>query len=116
MGASVGTLMALGGATLAVSTLGLSVVKVVVKQRKMKAATECTVCKGTGYLKCGLCRGRAILHCRAPVKLSQLRRRKAAGADSGAANVAQCACPACGTTLEQRCLNCLGEGKVCLPA
>jgi hypothetical protein len=28
----------------------------------------------------------------------------------------RCVCPACGATGQQRCLNCLGEGKVWVPA
>lgn len=64
--------------------------------------------------------GRGMLRCRAPVRQSQLARKlrpQAAGSASGAAApTLQCICPACGASREQRCLNCLGEGRVCLPA
>jgi hypothetical protein len=63
--------------------------------------------------------GKAILRCRQPVSMKQLQRRsssQAAGGNSEAEPTAVCSCPACGTTRLQRCLNCLGEGKVCLPS
>ena len=65
--------------------------------------------------------GRGVLRCRAPVRRSQLARKLRPQAGSGgdaaaAAPPVQCACPGCGTTRVQRCLNCLGEGRVCLPS
>ena len=122
LGASVGSLVTLGAATLAVSSVGIAVTKQVVRRRRLAAATPCAVCASTGYLPCGVCGGRGVLRCRAPVRLSELRRRRQVEGQQQGDGVASpvasamCACPVCGTTLRQRCLNCLGEGRACLPA
>jgi hypothetical protein len=81
-------------------------------------ATPCAACRATGYLPCQVCRGRAVITCRVPRSLLQLARDRggAGGADEVLGATTQCTCPACGTTMQQRCLNCLGEGRVCLPA
>lgn len=119
VGAGAGTMITLGGATFLVSGAVLSVAKRVVRQRKMAAATTCTLCQGTGFLACQVCMGKAIIRCRPPVSLKQLKKRQqppAAGSDGGGSTAIMCSCPACGATRQQRCLNCLGEGRVCLPS
>ena len=79
-------------------------------------ATACSECAGSGYRRCEVCSGRAVIRCREPVPLRLLAKQKEAAPGAAPAPTAMCSCPACGTTLQQRCLNCLGEGRVCLPA
>jgi predicted RNA-binding Zn-ribbon protein involved in translation (DUF1610 family) len=106
----------MGGTTLLVSSVALGVVKRVVRARRLSAATPCAPCGGAGYVACDVCRGRRVVSCRAPRSLRQLR-AEAGGRGGGAvAPSVDVACPACGATTVQRCLNCLGEGRVCLPA
>jgi hypothetical protein len=112
--AAAGTVLVMGGATMAVSGVALAVVRQVNKRRHARLASQCAECGGGGYVPCEVCRGAAVLRCRAPVRLRDLGRRKPAQpGDAGAASY--CSCPACGTTMRQRCLNCLGEGAVFLP-
>lgn len=56
--------------------------------------------------------GRAVVRSRAPVPLKALVSK----AGQPPVPPVLAACPGCGTTLQQRCLNCLGEGRVCLPS
>lgn len=119
VGAGAGTFVTLTFVTGAVSGVALSVAKRVLRHRKMAVATKCSVCDASGFMSCQVCMGKAIIRCRQPVSLKQLRRRSrpaAAGEGGEAGGVVHCACPGCGTTRLQRCLNCLGDGKVCLPS
>ncbi|PRW56352.1 hypothetical protein C2E21_5308 [Chlorella sorokiniana] len=116
VGASAGTFVVLGGTTAIVSGVALSVAKRVVRARRNAAATSCAQCTGSGFLPCQICMGHGVLRCRAPVRRSQLARKLRPQAEAAAAPPVQCSCPGCGTTRLQRCLNCLGEGRVCLPS
>ena len=83
----------------------------------MKHAVPCAGCRGTGHLPCDVCRGRGIVRARAPRTMKQLleEARSKAGGGAPPPPAVDLICPACGCTMEQRCLNCLGIGKVCLP-
>ena len=85
---------------------------------QMLTATACTQCQGEGYVRCDICMGRSIVRCRPPRTMRQLMleyRGVSEGGEDAAAAPMECECPACGTSMYQRCLNCLGEGKVCSP-
>jgi hypothetical protein len=60
--------------------------------------------------------GKGIVRCRQPVPMRLLRRQKPPAAGDPSRAPVMCSCPACGTTRTQRCLNCVGEGKLCLPS
>ncbi|KAI8472496.1 MAG: hypothetical protein J3K34DRAFT_413847 [Monoraphidium minutum] len=96
--ASGGTILAIGGATMLVSTVSMGVARAVVMEKKKKLAVSCEVCKGRAKLTCDVCGGeRAVkfhpfntlaLHARTPY----------------------CVCAMCAGAGDQACLNCLGEG------
>lgn len=60
MVAAGGTMFVLGAATVAVSTVGVSVARVVIQNKKSKTAVACTTCSGRKKIECDVCRGMAI--------------------------------------------------------
>ncbi|KAI3436389.1 hypothetical protein D9Q98_005806 [Chlorella vulgaris] len=116
LGAGTGTFVAMSVVTGLVSAATLKVAKQVVHHRKMKVATQCLACDGVGYLRCQVCMGKGIVRCRQPVPMRLLRRQKPPAAGDPSRAPVMCSCPACGTTRTQRCLSCVGEGKLCLPS
>jgi hypothetical protein len=137
-GAGIGTVVIMSGASFAVTAVAVGVTKRVLKLRKVTptllfstklpvvtepcrhctvvlqstSATACSVCTGTGYLACKVCHGKGFIRCRAPVSLRTLAAKVKPGPKAPEAEPVLVNCPACGTTLRQRCLNCLGEGTV----
>ena len=80
---------------------------------QMKNAVPCTVCGGTGTRRCEICCGKGIIRARAPRTMRQMMQDARGGNKSTSSpQPIDLICPACGSTLEQRCLNCLGKGKV----
>jgi predicted RNA-binding Zn-ribbon protein involved in translation (DUF1610 family) len=113
-------MVVMSGATLAVSSVALGVMRTVTRRQQRSKSKPCTRCNGNGFLyPCDVCLGKAVIRSRAPRTFKQLL---AEARGKGAKSVApedlqvQCSCPACGTTMHQRCLNCLGEGAVYIPA
>lgn len=120
IGAGTVTMVAMGGATMLVSSLALGVAKNVSKQRQRKLAIQCRVCQGNCYVPCDVCLGRGIIRTRRPRSMKQILLEAKGGKSSNGISATEneavmCTCPACGTTLQQRCLNCLGEGSVFIP-
>jgi len=104
-----GTMLALGAATMAVSSVGMGVARVVLARRKAATAVDCPSCAGEGRVRCAACRGARVIE-HHPFAGDALL---FAGAVS--ARTPWCACPMCGAAGEQVCVNCLGERTV-LPA
>lgn len=96
LGSAAGTLVALGGTTLLVTSVALGAVKTVVKRRQKIHAKPCIICKGQKTTPCQVCKGRAVLDWQ-PF------------ADPMTARV--CLCPGCKGCKQSKCLNCLGEGE-----
>jgi hypothetical protein len=99
-----GTFLALGAATMAVSSVGMGVARVVLAQRKASTAVACVACRGEGRVRCGVCRGARVLE-HHPFPTPPL---------PGATRTPWCACPTCCAEGTQVCVNCLGE-KTVLP-
>eukprot|EP00890_Picochlorum_soloecismus_P004417 jgi/Picsp_1/4977/NSC_02340-R1_hypothetical protein CHLNCDRAFT_140956 [Chlorella variabilis] len=112
IGVGIGSMAAMGGATIVVSGVAMAVAKQVTRATRMKHALPCAQCRGEGFVICQICMGTCVVRCRAPRSMKQLLRES--DTNGGALNVetAQCSCPACGTSGWQRCLNCLGSGKI----
>ncbi len=79
---------------------------------QMKHAVPCTACKGTGLRRCEICLGKGIIRARAPRTMRQMMQEARGGRGSVVTQPMDLICPACGSTLEQKCLNCVGKGKV----
>lgn len=119
-----GTMVALGGSTILVSGMGIAVAKRVARTKKLKRAQPCSQCGGEGYLACDVCLRTCIVRCRAPKSMRDIikdsRSKSLAARKGGEPAPAEtppdmpvyCSCPACGTSGYQRCVNCLGDGKV----
>ncbi len=122
-----GTMVALGGSTILVSGMGIAVAKQVARTKKLKMARPCSQCAGEGYLACDVCLRTCIVRCRQPRSMrdiikesrskSSAPREGCEPANSEMAPTAPvlpvyCSCPACGTSGYQRCLNCLGDGRL----
>jgi hypothetical protein len=119
-----GTMVALGGSTILVSGMGIAVAKRVARTKRLKMARPCSQCGGEGYLACDVCLRTCIVRCRAPRSMRDIMndsRSRSSAARKGAepttaettpAVPVYCSCPACGTSGYQRCLNCLGDGRV----
>lgn len=76
---------------------------------QLKSASACSQCDGEGYLSCQICHGSCIVRTRKPQRMSQIMKGNENSENEPAV---YCSCPACGTSRYQRCLNCLGLGKV----
>jgi hypothetical protein len=118
-----GTMVALGGSTIVVSAVGIALAKRVARARKLKSALSCCQCNGEGYLPCDVCLRTCIVRCREPKSIRDIMlETKQAKVDRGLPGADRaadpsvppvyCSCPACGTSGYQRCMNCLGDGKV----
>lgn len=96
--ASGGTVLAIGGATMLVSTVSMGVARAVVMEKKKKLAVSCEVCRGRAKVTCDVCAGeRAVKY--HPFQALALHAR-----------TPYCVCTMCGGEGEQTCLNCLGAG------
>ncbi|KAL4534516.1 hypothetical protein Ndes2437B_g05301 [Nannochloris sp. 'desiccata'] len=102
----------MGGSTIAVASVSLAVVQTISTQRKMKNAVPCKACSGTGHRSCEICLGKGIIRARAPRTMRQMMQEVRGGGASVALQPIDLICPACGCTLEQKCLNCVGKGKI----
>jgi len=131
-----GTMFALGGSTIVVSGVGIAVAKRIARAKKLKTASPCRQCAGEGYLPCDVCLRTCVVRCRAPRSMREImlearnaeklgKGRKVVGrgeedrgpgasrsASTSASPPVYCSCPACGTSGFQRCVNCLGDGRV----
>jgi hypothetical protein len=114
-----GTMVALGGSTIVVSGIGIAVAKQVSRARKMKVGTSCCQCKGEGFLPCDVCLRTCVVRCRPAKSMSDIMRetknkkmKQAPGQQVDVPPAVYYSCPACGTSGYQRCLNCLGDGRV----
>lgn len=99
-----GTMLALGAATMAVSSVGMGVARVVLAQKKAATAVDCPRCAGQGRTRCAVCKGARVIE-HHPFPTPPL---------PGATRTPWCACPMCAAEGEQTCVNCLGE-KTVLP-
>jgi hypothetical protein len=97
-----GTMLALGVATMAVSSVGMGVARVVLAQRKAATAVDCPSCHGRGRARCAVCRGARVIE-HHPFSSPPL---------PGASRTPWCACPMCACEGESVCVNCLGERTV----
>jgi len=98
--ASGGTILALGGATMVVSTVSMGVARAVMNQRKKQYAVPCTICSGHKKVKCDVCTGQKVIRYH-PFKELPLATRSP-----------PTACAMCNASGEQVCLNCLGDGTI----
>mmetsp|Transcript_2486 Transcript_2486/g.4185 ORF Transcript_2486/g.4185 Transcript_2486/m.4185 type:complete len:130 (+) Transcript_2486:105-494(+) len=100
MVAAGGTMLVLGGATMGVSFVAMTVTRVVVEQNKKKKLVTCHICTGSAKLSCAVCDGERTLkyHSKKQAPVNQ--------------RISRTACPMCEGAGSQACLNCLGEGKV----
>jgi hypothetical protein len=97
-----GTMLALGAATMAVSSVGMGVARVVLAQKKAATAVDCPTCAGQGRTRCTVCKGARVIE-HHPFPTPPL---------PGATRTPWCACPMCAADGEQVCVNCLGEKRV----
>ncbi|KAK9837827.1 hypothetical protein WJX74_005887 [Apatococcus lobatus] len=93
-----GTVAIVGGATVAVSTATLSVVRLVVNKQQKRLLVSCSACNGSGQRDCGICKGKQIISW-APARAAR-------------APEYPCLCPMCAGVGDQGCLNCLGKGTL----
>ncbi|KAJ9530837.1 hypothetical protein QJQ45_028717 [Haematococcus lacustris] len=105
--ASGGTLLVLGGATIAVSSVSMAVTRFVVDRNKKKYMVACPVCHAKQKVSCDVCRGERTLRYQ-PAKAPQ-------PTNTFGPQLSACAmCEGCG---EQTCPNCTGSGETLpLPA
>ncbi|KAL6753408.1 hypothetical protein V8C86DRAFT_472590 [Haematococcus lacustris] len=105
--ASGGTLLVLGGATTAVSSVSMAVTRFVVDRNKKKYMVACPVCHAKQKVSCDVCRGERTLRYQ-PAKAPQ-------PTSTFGPQLSACAmCEGCG---EQTCPNCTGSGETLpLPA
>ncbi|KAJ9530372.1 hypothetical protein QJQ45_000746 [Haematococcus lacustris] len=105
--ASGGTLLVLGGATIAVSSVSMAVTRFVVDRNKKKYMVACPVCHAKQKVSCDVCRGERTLRYQ-PAKAPQ-------PTSTFGPQLSACAmCEGCG---EQTCPNCTGSGETLpLPA
>ncbi|KAF5831056.1 hypothetical protein DUNSADRAFT_13667 [Dunaliella salina] len=90
-------MLALGGATMVVSTASMTITRLVVDKRKKQYLITCPECTGSKKLACEVCRGERILNYH-PTKHAPFDQ------------TTQCTCAMCEGSGLQQCLNCLGEG------
>lgn len=142
IGVGIGSMAAMGGATIVVSGVAMAVAKQVTRTTRvrntlfffdcnlyvsrkqqfnavnffivsqMKHAMPCAQCSGEGFVPCQICMGTCVVRCRAPRSMRQLLRESDINGGTINVEAAQCSCPACGTSGWQRCVNCLGSGKI----
>ncbi|KAK1392545.1 Plastid transcriptionally active 5 [Heracleum sosnowskyi] len=71
-----------------------SAIKLNYQNHKIKNGKECGVCKGKGFYKCKLCKGKSTIEWSPlydPIVINP------------------CLCPTCDGNKVQKCLNCLGD-------
>ncbi|KAK4734527.1 hypothetical protein AABB24_026223 [Solanum stoloniferum] len=91
-----GSIVLLGGA-ISISALTTSVLRRKALINKEKFGKLCLSCRGKGFYKCKLCKANGT------IKWSPLY---------DPVFVNPCVCPTCEGNKIQRCLNCLGDGRV----
>ncbi|KAK9815802.1 hypothetical protein WJX72_009750 [[Myrmecia] bisecta] len=75
----------------------MGAIRYTVQRRKAKVAAPCLSCTGMGKRPCQCCKGKLVLDYQ-PFESPQTKR--------------WCVCPACSAKGLQKCLNCLGSGRV----
>lgn len=102
--ASGGTLLVLGGSTLAVTTIAMGLTKQVVDRQRRSCMAPCQVCVGEKKTPCAVCDGERRIRYSPPEAPVPLPGSKMASI--------QCCCVLCEGTGMQICSNCLGEGEI----
>mmetsp|Transcript_38078 Transcript_38078/g.84814 ORF Transcript_38078/g.84814 Transcript_38078/m.84814 type:complete len:153 (+) Transcript_38078:78-536(+) len=100
MVAAGGTMLLLGGATVAVSSVSMFVGKVFIDRYKKKIVVACPLCRGQRRVTCDVCQGDRVLKYH-PFPDPPVNSRTGG----------RCACAMCEGSGTQLCLNCLGEGE-----
>ncbi|CAL5224446.1 g7133 [Coccomyxa viridis] len=95
--ATAGTFVVIGGATLATTSVVMTVVRAGINHRKKKLSIVCKPCSGQKLVVCSVCKGDNLIDW-SPFE--------------DPAGRTPVLCPMCGGYGEQKCLNCNGEGTV----
>eukprot|EP00798_Chlamydomonas_sp_ICE-L_P028928 gene28928-32121_t len=95
-----GTMLALGAATVAVSSISMGITKMVVEKSQRHLRGPCSACHSKTKVSCAVCQGERVLKYH-PARTLPTNPK-----------AIWCACAMCEGSGEQTCLNCLGEGEI----